>query len=102
MKNATEKYCLQRSLQQTNSRSQASAVRLSFLREYQNIPVKKSRCSNPHLQLSLQTETVEEPIEEEEAKEKEEETDDEAAVEEEEEEKKPKTKKVSFVRLEAL
>lgn len=49
--------------------------------------------------MSLQTETVEEPIEEEEAKEKEETDDDEAAVEEEDEEKKPKTKKVSFVTL---
>ena len=76
--------------------------RLSCLREYQNIPGRKPSSPSPHFQLSLQTETVEEPIEEEEAKEKEETDDDEAAVEEEEEEKKPKTKKVSFVRLGVL
>lgn len=73
------------------------ALRVSYLREYQKIPGRK--LDIPHFQLSLQTETVEEPVEEEEAKEEKEETDDdEAAVEEEEEEKKPKTKKVSFLR----
>lgn len=45
--------------------------------------------------IFLQTETVEEPIEDEEVKDKDE-TDDEAAVEEEEE-KKPKTKPVTFL-----
>lgn len=74
-----------------------------FERILEDIPVRKASSPSPHFQLSLQTETVEEPIEEEEAKEKEEtDDDDEAAVEEEEDEKKPKTKKVSFVRLKVL
>lgn len=99
LKNTTHRKVCYR---QIAEKSGQCCERLNCLREYYNIPGRKSRSSNPYLWLSLQTETVEEPVEEEDAKEKEEETDDEAAVEEEEEDKKPKTKKVGFVSLGVL